>query len=72
MAECECLAGCPFFNDKMKGLESVREMMKHRYCLGNKLQCARYMVFKALGKPLVPTDLIPNEVDRARQIIAHK
>jgi hypothetical protein len=70
MADCECLAGCIFFNDRMTGLESIKEMMKNRYCKGDSTRCARYMVFKALGKGNVPADLIPNQVDRVAGIIA--
>ena len=32
MADCECLAKCPFFNDKMANMPSMAEMMKNRYC----------------------------------------
>jgi hypothetical protein len=69
MAECECLPGCPFFNDRMKGLEAIKESMKKRYCLGDNVKCARYMVFKSLGKEKVPADLVPNQVERAVEII---
>jgi len=69
MQQCECLPGCSFFNNKMQGLEAIKEMMKRRLCLGDNSQCARYMVFKALGKPRVPEDLIPNQVERAQKII---
>jgi hypothetical protein len=70
MADCECLGGCPFFNDQMKGLEAIKKMMKDKYCKGSSEACARYIVFKALGKPRVPGNLIPNQVERARQLIA--
>lgn len=70
MAECECLPTCIFFNDQMKGLEAVKELMKRRYCLGEKTGCARYMVFRELGKGRVPPDLIPNQTEKAGEIIA--
>lgn len=70
MAECECIAGCLFFNDRMKGLESIKEMMKTRYCRGDSTNCARHMVFKGLGKTRVPSDLIPSEVDKAKILVA--
>jgi hypothetical protein len=28
------------------------------------------MVYKALGREMVPSDLFPNQVDRARELIA--
>ncbi len=72
MANCECLAGCPFFNDKMPDTEGLGAMIKKKYCLGDNSNCARYMVFKKLGKAAVPVNLYPNMQDRAREIIAGK
>jgi len=70
MADCECLAGCPFFNDRMKIDTGIGASYKNKYCLGDNSQCARYMVFKKMGKPSVPVDLFPNMVDRANKILA--
>ena len=72
MSDCECLKGCIFFNDKMKDVGALGSMYKKRYCLGDNSQCARYMIFKKLGKPAVPTDLYPNQQDRAKQLIAKR
>ncbi|MBN1968287.1 MAG: hypothetical protein JXR48_11495 [Candidatus Delongbacteria bacterium] len=69
MAECECIAGCPFFNDKMKDTEGLGAIYKKKYCLGDKTICARYMVFKKLGKQAVPANLYPNQHDKANAII---
>lgn len=70
MAKCELLNGCPFFNDRMGGMPATAAIYKKNYCEGDKSACARYMVFKALGKEHVPADLFPNQVDDARRIIA--
>lgn len=70
MAECECLQGCPFFNDKMKDTEGLGAMYKEKYCLGVNTDCARYMVFKKIGKPAVPAALYPNMVERAKILLA--
>jgi hypothetical protein len=70
MTNCECLAGCIFFNDQMKGMEGIKALMKQRLCQGDNSGCARHLVFKALGKPRVPPDLYPNELDRARALVA--
>lgn len=45
------------------------ELTKMKYCQGEYTECARYMVFKALGKPRVPDDLFPREKERAEEII---
>ena len=70
MPDCELLQGCPFFQDQMKGLDSIKDMFKKKYCRGDFSDCARYIVFKALGRANVPADLIPNQVNRAKQVIA--
>ncbi|HUI31294.1 MAG TPA: hypothetical protein VLX91_13880 [Candidatus Acidoferrales bacterium] len=73
MADCECLAGCPFFNDKMADMPGLTTLYKRSYCQGGEFaQCARYMVFKALGKPSVPADLFPNQVERAKALIGNR
>ena len=69
MAECECLAGCPFFNDQMKDMEGMANIYKRKYCRGDSTECARHMVFVRLGKEAVPGDLYPNMRDRARKIL---
>jgi hypothetical protein len=69
MADCECLEGCPFFNDRMAGKPATAEMYKKSYCRGSNVQCARYIIFSALGKEAVPADLFPNQTDRAYDVI---
>jgi hypothetical protein len=72
MLECECLATCPFFNDKMKEKPAMAKVYKEKYCLGgHKTECARYSVRNAIGKENVPLDLYPNQMDTANIIIAN-
>jgi len=70
MADCECLNGCPFFNDKMPEDMGLGSIFKTKYCQGDNSNCARYMVLKSLGKPAVPADIYPNQHDRAKKMIA--
>jgi hypothetical protein len=70
MADCELLKGCLFFNDQMVKMPAVADMMKNAYCLGDNSKCARYMVFRKLGRPAVPADLPPNDAARAAKIIS--
>lgn len=72
MADCELLAGCLFFNDKMASMPATATLMKANYCQGNNIECARFMVFQKLGRQKVPLDLYPNNVERARVIISLK
>jgi hypothetical protein len=70
MADCELLQGCIFFNDRMAKMPSTTSMMKNKYCLGDNSKCARFTVFQKLGKPQVPTDLSPSDMERADRLIA--
>ncbi len=72
MADCECIGGCPFFNDRMKDKESLAAIYKKKYCQGDFADCARYMVFKELGKEAVPASLYPNMRDAAMQLLPGK
>jgi hypothetical protein len=68
--ECENLKTCPFFNDRMEDMPTLAGLMKKQYCLSdNYTNCARYMVFKKLGKERVPSDMFPNQLERAQKII---
>jgi hypothetical protein len=70
MTECECLSGCPFFNDKMKEKPATAQIYKKSYCLGGENEkCARHQVKVAIGKENVPGDLYPNQNDKAKEII---
>lgn len=71
MAECECLSGCPFFNDRMKEQPATAAIIKKKYCLGGENgKCARYQVKTAIGKENVPGDLYPNQTDKVPIILA--
>ncbi|EPR41228.1 hypothetical protein dsx2_0315 [Desulfovibrio sp. X2] len=65
MADCEMIAKCIFFNDKMADKPGTAEMMKRTYCKGTFAKCARYLVCKKLGREKVPSDLFPIQMDRA-------
>jgi hypothetical protein len=69
MANCECLPGCPFFNDKMAEKPATANIMKKKYCLGDNSECARYIIFKSVGKEHVPSDLFPSQHERINKII---
>lgn len=69
MPDCERLAGCAFFNDKMDQMPAMSDIIKTKYCCGDKTSCARYQVLIALGKERVPADLFPNQTERAQALI---
>ena len=68
--QCVCLEQCPFFNDRMKNMPTTASVLKQRLCMSGWQACARHMVFEVLGREAVPSDLYPDEVDRARAILA--
>jgi len=70
MPKCECLETCIFFNDKMKDKPITSERYKRIYCLEDNINCARYFIFKKLGKTSVPTDLFPIDMERAKKIVS--
>jgi len=70
MADCELLAGCLFFNDKMKVNETIGSIYKKWYCLKDNSTCARYKIFEKFGREAVPIDLFPNMIDRANEILS--
>lgn len=72
MADCERLPKCPFFFDKMENMPGMATILKSRYCKGDSSTCARYRVFLVLGAGNVPSDLFPNETERAERILAEE
>lgn len=72
MQECELIEKCPFYNDHLQGNIEQIEEMKEKYCRKNNLNCARYMVFMALGKESMPDELFPHQKDRAYEVISQE
>jgi hypothetical protein len=70
MADCECLPGCIFFNDKMADMPVTADRIKSHYCKGDNRECARHMVVVVKGKAGVPMDLYPQNIDRAKAILS--
>ena len=67
--DCDCLPGCPFFHDRMETKPVLAELYKKNYCRGDFNSCARHMIKEALGKEEVPSNLFPNEHDKARALL---
>ena len=69
MAVCECLSDCTFF-DRMANMPVTAQLTKEQYCLKDNSRCARYKIFKALGRECVPADLFPSEGYLAEILLA--
>ena len=70
MSKCELLEACPFYKDKMDDYPAGVYAMRRRYCYKDNSRCARYLIFKTLGREKVPKDLFPNDNNRAELIIS--
>ncbi len=70
MADCELLSNCLFFNDQMANIPATAELTKSRFCRGDRLKCARYLVSLKLGRLRVPQDLYPTDTAGAQKILA--
>jgi len=67
---CPILSSCPFFNDTMADMPASSGILKAAYCQDDYTECARYRVYEALGRPAVPANLFPSEVERATRMLA--
>ena len=70
MTDCPCLPKCPFFHDRMADMPAMAHKLNDKYCHADYANCARYLVFKALGPGRSPDTLFPGQTDQARRIIA--
>ena len=69
MAKCELIEKCIFFNDQMANMPGTAELYKTTFCKDNFDECARHLVYKALGRDKVPKDLFPNQREKVAGII---
>jgi hypothetical protein len=70
MADCESISTCIFFHDNMASMPDIAAMMKRRLCQGDNSKCARWIVRSKLGPASVPSDLFPNQIDRANKLVS--
>lgn len=68
--KCELVNQCKFFHDKLPNMPDYADLLKELYCLDDFGECARFMVYKEFGMEAVPPDLYPNEIFKARVVIA--
>lgn len=67
---CDKSALCPFFKKAMPNQPANTDELIKKYCEGNSLNCARAMVYDALGNDKVPADLLPEDKAAAYGVIA--
>jgi len=70
MAECDKLATCLFFSDRLEDMPEVAALLKEQYCHGDFHACARFRVEEKLGSTSVPASLLPEDATTADRIVA--
>ncbi len=70
MAECTWTGRCGFYRDELATMPMISEIYKDYYCRGDNSECAICMLVVAIGEQQLPVDLFPNQIVRARKLIA--
>lgn len=70
MARCELLDGCSFFEEDSGKMAVTVKVLQRTYCLGDNIECARYIAFQELGPGMVPNDLFPNNYEYLEKLLA--
>lgn len=70
MITCELQEECLFFHNKIPVMPSTSHALKAKYCReGACSACARYIVYKKLGKENIPETLFPNQLEKVRELL---
>lgn len=69
MNECEWLADCTFFDERLSDMPAMSFVFKEKYCRGDWSLCARHRVASKYGRDSVPAELFPNQSDKAERFI---
>ena len=70
MPECEFAEGCDLRGRLFRPSPMLVQEYEGTYCDADRSQCARYMVAREFGSDKVPLDLLPFQIDRAKEAIA--
>lgn len=70
MPECEFAEGCDLRGRLFRPSPKLVQEYEGTYCDADCSQCARYMVASEFGPDKVPLDLLPFQIDRAKEAIA--
>lgn len=66
---CDYLATCALFSgDHVPAPRAVKRYRTH-YCIGDWQECARYAVAQEAGIAAVPEGMLPNQHERAYEIV---
>ncbi len=71
MSECERISECSFINHTMVDKPGMVRLYKKNYCMGDRSQCAIYLMAEVMGPEKIPEDMCPNMIHKAEEIIAN-
>ena len=74
MLECKLLERCQFYNkkhvDMHVDMHALITLLKMRYCTGGgSCACARYVLSRKSGGKKIPDHLLPNQLNKVREIL---
>jgi hypothetical protein len=69
MAQCEYGEICGCYPDLKERMPYTAEMIRKRYCAGKFGDCARFLLYSAVGMGKVPSDLFPGQTERAEMLL---
>lgn len=70
MADCNFLENCPFFSTpEMVDRPHLIDYLKTVYCRSDFQNCCRYRIAAALGCEHIPSLMMPDQMEWARQIL---
>jgi len=70
MCKCQYQAKCPYYNNSIAMPLVSWEKLMNAYCLGEKKRCARFLVYHELTCSGTPTDLRPDQIGRAHDLLS--
>lgn len=66
---CRYLATCTLFRGELAPTPHLAKRYRAHYCLGEWQECARYAVAQEAGPSAVPEGMLPNQHERAYEIV---
>ena len=66
---CDYLATCSLFSGDHAPIPQLAKRYRAHYCAGDWQECARYAVAQEAGAAAVPEGMLPNQHERAYEIV---
>ncbi|NIR67522.1 MAG: hypothetical protein GWN76_23355 [candidate division Zixibacteria bacterium] len=66
---CRFSASCEFYQEKISKPLPLKSVFKIDFCLRAPEFCARHMIYSTIGADNIPSDLMPYEVERVKEVL---